>query len=258
MKFSRRCSLILFLLLPDLADAAGPTERVERTIVMSTLAPMSMGKPLSLNAQIYSEAFHRLGYRLVVMPLPPLRATMLIELGLIDGELERSTEYGIAHPSLLRIDEVSQFRTLAAYVRDGSIKTFGWSSFNSSGHRFEYRMGIHVAEAGMANLVPNGQVSTINNTTQGLRKLALGRTDVYIDFDERVSLEMKTNPLLQDQRIYRSGTVQRVRLHAYLNQKNAALAPRLVEVLSAMKREGVVANYERAVKSETNSYLASR
>jgi hypothetical protein len=251
-------SLGVLLLLPSIGEAAGPVGQALPTIVMSAFATPGLGKPRSLNTLIYTEAFHRLGYHLIVIPLPPLRATILVESDLVDGELERSAEYGAAHPSLVRIEEVTQTLTLGAYVSDQKIKINGWNSLLMTRYRFEYRTGIRVAQVAIPSYIPQEQISVIRTTEQGLQKLAVGRTDVYIDFDERVKWTMKMQTLLHDGHIFRSGTIQQVKINAYLSRKRAALAPELTTVLRSMKQEGVIANYERITKNDSDWALVSR
>lgn len=258
MKCRRRKALTFLLLCSGMANAVEPADAPLPTLVMATFATPGRSSPRSLNALIYAEAFRRLGYRLVVVPLPPLRATRMAEAGLIDGELERSTAYGATHPGLVRIDQVSQILTLGAYVVDPGIRIERTDAFVKSPYRFEYRMGIRAAQAGVPGGIPESQISVIGSTEQGLRKLAAGRTDVYIDFDERVNLTMRLQPALQGGHIFRAGTLQEVRINAYLSRKRAALAPVLAAELDTMKREGVIAGYERAINGDAQRVVAGK
>jgi polar amino acid transport system substrate-binding protein len=144
------------------------------------------------------------------------------------------------------------------YVSDQKIKINGWNSFLMTPYRFEYRTGVRVAQVSIPSDIPQEQISVIRTTEQGLQKLALGRTDVYIDFDERVKWTMRMQALLRDGRIFRSGTIQQVQIYAYLSRQRAALAPELAAVLRAMKQEGVIANYERIMRNDSDWVMASR
>jgi len=86
-------------------------------------------------------------------------------------------------------------------------------------------------------------VSAIPSVAQGVKKLLLGRTDLYFDVEEAVSDYLYF--LTPDQRqavssMHQAGVVLTTTGHAYLNSSRAALAPPLAATLARLKRQGDV------------------
>jgi hypothetical protein len=235
----------LLLLLPH---SAYPTQQQEKKlprIVMASISP-SAASPLGhLSKAIYTEAFQRVGYDLVVIYLPPARASMAADAGMIDGELGRGPTYGVVHPALVRVDESAFTMTLSAYTTEPGVELPGWKALRDKSYKVEYRLGIEVSRSGAMNVVPAASLSSVPSTLQGLRKLAIGRTDVFIDFEEHVDPLLTQRCFVNSERIVRSGIMQQVQIHAYMSRKNLALAARLSAALRAMKHEGVIAAYQR-------------
>lgn len=233
----------LLLLLPGYVQTR-PTDNHELPrIVMASLAPPS-ATPLEYSStKIYTEAFRRMGYELVVVSLPPARASMAAEFGKIDGELTRGPNYGIGHPLLVRVDEPAFTIALSAYSIKPGMRLSGWNRLREQAYRVEYRTGIEISQNAIAIMVPGARLSAVPSTIQGLQKLALGRTDVFIDFEPHVHLLLKQHRFPNSERIFHAGTMQHIPVHAYMSRKDTALAVRLAATLKAMKREGTMAAY---------------
>jgi hypothetical protein len=227
----------LLLVVTHMGRADPPHDGKLPQIVMATLSPSTNTTAASPTVGLYTEAFRRLGYQLVVVHLPPARASAEADANRIDGELARGSHYGAAHPGLVRVEEPAYSITLAAFTVGPGLALSGWNGLRNKEYKVEYRFGIESARAGLAQIVPPVRLSSIPTTLQGLQKLAIGRTDVFIDFDVHVVPLLRTTSLANNARIYRAGTVQQVSLYAYMSAKNAALASQLAAVLKDLKRE---------------------
>lgn len=104
--------------------------------------------------------------------------------------------------------------TLSAYATEAGLDPSGWSALRKQAHRVAYRMGIEASRYGVADFVPT--------TLQGLKKLAVGTTDVYIDFDDHVAMQLRRQVFVESRRIVWAGAMERFRVHAYLSPKRRA------------------------------------
>jgi hypothetical protein len=238
------------LLVSRFASAAPLQPVPQQTVMMASLAPTAESATDGLSTAIYTEAFRRIGMRLVVIALPPVRSTFAAEHDSIDGELGRGPAYGAAHPTLARVEEPAFSLTLSAYTNAPAMQVNGWHSLSNQPYRVEYRWGIESASTGLQTIGSQGSVSSVSSTLQGLQKLAIGRTDIFIDFDEHVHRLLRQNCFANKGLIRRAGPLQRIPIHAYLSPHNASLAPKLSNVLKSMKREGVIKMYEQAAGTD--------
>lgn len=190
---------------------------------------------------IYTDALGRLGYRLDYRPYPARRASALADSGGADGEMHRAAGYALQHPELVQV-AVSHFSfNFCAYATRPIELAGGWQAFKDNALRVEYRSGIARAELQLAQVAP-GRVSTANTALLGLRKLQVGRSDVYIDVD------LVVEPLLAQDEFRQSGIrkvalVETIELYMHLHKRHAELAARLAQVLTDMKKEGLIEKY---------------
>ncbi len=219
-------------------SSPGPEKIVMANIISED--GTSFGRYISL---IYREAFRRLGLDLVYVLRPPLRGEQESDFGVVDGQLGRGRNYGANHPNVVRVEEPAFMVHLAAFSTNPSMQLQGWESLRGKNLRIEYRMGVKAAQAMLEAIVPAGRLSNVANSLQGLQKIAIGRTDVYIDFDEYIVPLLGNEKFVGREHIVKAGTMETMAVHAYLHRKHAALAPKLSEVLRQMKKEGLMASY---------------
>jgi polar amino acid transport system substrate-binding protein len=245
---SRRQLLLLASacwLIPARAAAPLPDKLV---VAMSATSYNSIQRPwLEL---IYHEAFRRLGIQLSIISLPTKRASVMADTGQIDGDLHRAHDYGGRHPNLVRV-EFSHFPvTFFAYSkRDDVILADGWDSFNHTKLRVEYILGSAIAGAELGRRVPPEQLSTVTKVEVGMRKLLLDRGDVLIALDLNVE-PLLPLPEFRDSGIHKVAQLGQVPCYLYLQKKHAALALKLVPVLTQLKREGLIEQYGRQARQD--------
>lgn len=194
---------------------------------------------------IYLDAFQQLGVALEIRFFPAARAGAEALAGNVDGELARSLEYEATQTAMLRVPEPTLYVATAAYARRADIHLpAGWEGLRGSGYRTEYRFGYSVTERKLMAVLPAASLSAVQNSETGLRKLVLGRTDLYVDTVESIE------PLLASAEFSRSGirvaaVLQRGPLYAYLNKKHAHLAPKLAAILKKMRESGQTERYRQ-------------
>ncbi len=245
---SKIVTFALALLLACQPGQAWPQTREKIVFAINPdRADSFVGRLLSL---MYTEAFRQLNVDFELRNLPPLRATAEVEAGIIDGEAARTYEYANLHPNLVRVEEASLALTASAFSTNPSLKLNGWDSLKGKNLRVEYRAGYPVIGQRLETVVPKERLSVIGDGQQGLKKLAIGRTDLYIDLDEFVVPLLQTEKFKRDG-IFLAGPMESGTAHAYLLKRHADLALRLGAVLRKMKANGTIDRFrERAARSD--------
>ena len=196
---------------------------------------------------IYDEVFRRLGYRWEYWAFPSPRASAMSDGGEVDGEIARVPDYGSAHPNVVMVSE-SHFDTrIAAFAVTPGISLDGWSSLQGTSFLINYRRGTKIVEKGLERYGNAAEVYTVNSSSQGLKKLITGRTDLYIDVEHVVLDELQRLPKdkFNTSAVYNAGHMVKSSLHMFLHKKRADLAPKISAVLQKMKREGLIEHYRQ-------------
>ncbi|MES2262670.1 MAG: hypothetical protein V4724_29455 [Pseudomonadota bacterium] len=84
-----------------------------------------------------------------------------------------------------------------------------------------------------------------------MRKLALGRTDLYVDVDDFVAHALNREEF-RNSSIRAAGALETIALYPFLQVRHSALAPRLAAVLKTMKANGNTERYKAALQKETS------
>jgi hypothetical protein len=238
--------IALFMLNPAYAAGERPT------IVLagaSDVRNSPQGVWLDL---IYREAFRRLGYKFKYVPYPARRAAVLSDHGDVDGEIHRVADYGKAHPTLVRVEESHFAGRFAAYASRALVVPNGWDGLRQMPYRVEYRMGNLKCETELPPRVDAARLSMVPNAALGLRKLAAGRTDLFIDGDLLVEALLKS-PEFRGTSIHRVAVMDQLNGHAFLQPRHRALAFRLSATLAQMKKEGLIEAYRtRAMDAQAH------
>ena len=196
---------------------------------------------------IYTEVFQRLGYELEYKAYSSARASAMSDAGAVDGEINRVSGYQTAHPNLLRVEE-SHFPTkLVAFAVKPEINLKGWNSLKNTEYRVEYRRGTKIVKEGLTPNVAPRYLSTVATSEQGLKKLIMGRTDLYIDVEDLITEKLGNfDPIKFDSSsVYKAGIMAEDTLHVFLYKTKAALVPKISEVLKMMKDEGLIEQYKQ-------------
>lgn len=200
---------------------------------------------------LYGEAFRRLGLEFEYLFLPAKRASAMADAGKIDGEVARVLAYGEKHPNLARVEEAGMIDTFCAFSTNQSISLDGWESLRHTSYYVDYLLGMFRAEQELTKIVPSANLSAVSGLEQGLRKLAAGRTDIYIDSEAAV-LGLLTTAEFKDVGIQKVGVMEETRYYAYLHIKHKDLALKLAEELKQMKIEGVIERYRQQAFAESD------
>lgn len=206
---------------------------------------------VKLFRQIYAEAFRRMGVPLEIVHYPTARLPLMLDRGMIDGEMARALLYGQLNPKLIRVSESVLVGAFVLYTAKPELRLSELKDLLTSTLRAEYRLGVLTCEGAMKATVSGERLSTIATTRQGLEKLLRDRTDVYCDIDLAV-LNVLYGPPLQG-----AGALHTLLqigdpapLYPYLHPNHADMAPRLAATLKQMKLEGLLEQYRKEVLRE--------
>jgi polar amino acid transport system substrate-binding protein len=217
-------------------------QRTPRRMVMATFGQMDSFASRWLEL-IYTEAFRQLGVTLEIRFFPAARAGAEAVAGNVDGELARSQEYETTQSTMLRLPEPTLFVATAAYTRRKDIQLGpGWEGLRGTTYRTEYRFGYSITEHKLMAVLPAVHLSAVQSSETGLRKLVLGRTDLFVDTVEAIE-PLLAGAEFRDAGIRVASVLQRAPLYAYLNKKHAPLAPRLAAILKKMRDSGQIERY---------------
>jgi hypothetical protein len=195
-------------------------------------------------ALIYTEALRRLGYTLRYVDYPARRASAMSDRGLVDGEIHRVADYGRAHPNLVRVEEPHFAMRFAAYAVPPTHLGPGWGALATTAYRVSFRLGVMKCEQELPAVVAPDRLMRVPSAVLGLRQLAAGHADLFIDVDDVVQAAL-ARPEFHGTPVRRVALLEQVDVHAFLHKKHAALAPRLAAVLAQMKAEGLIERYRQ-------------
>jgi len=240
--------IVLFSVNNVMCQESAPALK-DNTFVMVFVRPEThyLGKWQRL---IYAEIFKRLGIKAEFRNYPPKRVGIESDTGDIDGEAARPYRYADEHPNLIRVEEFVLKINFYAFAVQASIPRLnGWDSLKGTNYRVEYRRGTTICETNLSKFVSRENLSDIAEPVQGLKKLVSGRTDVFVE-EESGILTLLQTPEFKDSKIRSAGLMESPSLYAYLLKKHAALAPKMSEIIKAMKAEGLIEKYRLMVDKE--------
>ena len=200
---------------------------------------------------IYAEAFKRLGVKFGFQVLPPIRASLMANAGVVDGEIGRIESYGREHPNLIRVEVSVATEKILAIVKDPAYVIEDWESLRGSTYRVEFFRGIAKTKQHLKGLVDPAQLSESSNPVYSLNKLHYGRIDVFIGSELRLVPLLET-PAVKPFKLRIAGALDEVQVYPYLHKRHAALAIKLAEVLRQMKSEGLIQKYYQATHGTNN------
>jgi polar amino acid transport system substrate-binding protein len=241
-------TVLLFSVNNGVCQESAPALK-DNTFVMVFVRPETqyLGKWQRL---IYAEIFKRLGIKTEFRDYPPKRVGMESDAGNIDGEAARPYKYLSDHPNLIRVEEFLLKINFSAFAVQTSIPQLnGWDSLKGTNYRVEYRRGTTICEANLSKFVSRENLSDISEPVPGLKKLVSGRTDVFVE-EESGILTLLQPPEFKDSKIRSVGLMESPSLYAYLHKKHAPLAPKMAEIIKAMKAEGLIEQYRMEVEKE--------
>lgn len=185
---------------------------------------------------VFTEAFRRLKVPLEIVTLPESRSYSEVISGGIDGELTRAAQYAQSHPDLVHIQIPSVHINTMAF---SSVPIEGMKDLRNPKLRIDYKIGNAVAQAALKGLEPSERISTLGEDLQGFKKLASGRTEVYIGYDASTTAILKTHPALAHKIKY-TKVLAVFDVYTFFNPKHKDLALKLEKVLQKMADDGEI------------------
>ncbi|WP_431685573.1 hypothetical protein [Hahella sp. NBU794] len=244
----RLLALRLMLLGCVLALSTTPTHAARKMVlvVSSQVAETEQGRQYKL---FYTEVFRRLNLEFEMKTFPSKRCGALANSGLVDGLPSRVAGYEAAHPNLIRINAPLWEVSFTAYALSPGLRVNGWRSLAGQGLRVDCRLGVRNCEEELPKIKQLGPVEFVANANLGLRRLQARRTDLYIDLDFVV------DPLLHAEEfshasIHKAGVLESVPTYLYVHKRNQDLTPALEATLTAMREEGLTAQFNPMATSQ--------
>ena len=200
---------------------------------------------------IYRDAFARLGRDVVFVDYPAARASVELDRGTVDGEGGRPLSYVDSSPNIVRL-KVPLFEVnYVAFVRraDRGKPLGGWDSLKGFPGVVAYKSGVYTTTTNLPKVLPANQLIGLPETERGLKMLAMGRSDLYID-EEMTILTALSSPELADLPLVRAGILGTPGVYCYLHQRHAELAGKLGDVIAQMQRQGDIERYRRRTEKE--------
>ena len=200
---------------------------------------------------VYTEIFKRLGIKIEFRYYPKKRVSIESDAGNVDGEAGRIAAYAALHPNLIRVEESLFYSKFAAFTAKDSIPQLknGWESLKGTDYRVEHQRGTIICEDKLPKLVKKENLSDVTEISQGLKKLISGRTDIFIDEESGILTLLRT-PEFKQSKIHLIGVMEPVVHYPYLHKKHALLAPKMAEIIKAMKAEGLIEQYRIMLDKE--------
>lgn len=168
------------------------------------------------------------------------------DTGKVGGELSRIFSYGDSHPKLIRVEEPHWSSGFLAIATDPSIHLEGWDSLKGTAHMVNYRRGIAGCEKNLPRVVPPGQLENVARIDQGYEKVLAGWADIMVE-GEMSAMSVLLSDKFKDSGLQVVGILDTFTSHTFLHEQHQALVPKLSEVLKAMKAEGLLTDYTKAV-----------
>lgn len=241
--------LIVLFSVNSVMCQEGAPDLKDNTFVMAIFRPENdyLGKWWRLS---YAEIFKRLAMKVEFRDYPKKRVSIEADAGNVDGEAGRVFSYADDHPDLIRVEESLLYSNFSAFTAQDSIPALnGWDSLKGTNYRVEYQRGTVTCEDKLPKVVKKENLSVITEQVHSLKKLVSGRIDLFVDEESGVLTLLKT-PEFKESRIRSAGVMESFPMYPYLHKKHAALAPKMAEVIKAMKAEGLIEQYRMAVEKE--------
>jgi len=231
------------------AAAVRPAAADERPLVFAMIRPETqfLGRWQRL---IYREAFARVGREVAFVDYPAARASVELDRGSIDGEGGRPLSYGDSSKNIVRL-RVPLFEVnYVAFGRRGELPTLSnWDSLKDFKGVVAYKAGVYTTSTQLPRVLPVNRLIGLPETDRGLKMVALGRSDLYVD-EELTILSALADPELATLPLARAGVLATVDVYGYLHQRHAALAMRLGDTLAHMQKQGDIERLRRQVEKE--------
>lgn len=195
--------------------------------------------------RVLNEIYRRSDLRMEVEFLPPVRATLMLKRGQMDGEVARIGSYLQQNPEFVRVEPPYYAITTVAYTRQSMQQVFRTPA-DLLGYKVAIVRGVtHAKQATQSHPTVNEVVSA-----ESMFKMLLAdRIDVALDTGLNGSILLES-PAFQGKGLKASGTVAQYQLYHFLHPRHAGLAPRLGKTIEALKASGELERLIAAAEKE--------
>ncbi len=186
----------------------------------------------------YTELFRRMNMDFELSYIPLNRSEQQLKVQELDGEVARVYSYLKHRDDLIRLPQPIYSMTFSFYCRKNSeIEISHWSDLDNTDLRIDVRRGMAFIDEELKKYDIRGDLVKLNTTEQGLNRLKMDRSDVFID--NKISVEPY---LLNDQYdfrhyLYESGIAETLDIHLYLHKRHEAIIPQINEVVIDLSSE---------------------
>jgi len=191
---------------------------------------------------VYTDAFRRMGKELVYLYYPPKRGSLMANSGQVEGELARGARYNGRFPNLVMVPEPIIIINISGFVVDPTIQLRGWESLVGTNYRIDYMRGQLGIQNRLQKVTRPENVTVVSHWLQGLRKLASGRTDIYIGI-ERTLKDARSSPKLNRAGIACCCVFEEQTIHTFLHKRHRHLVDPLAGIIKEMKKAGLIEKY---------------
>ena len=187
--------------------------------------------------RIYTEIFQTLGYEFSYQLCPSKRCSLMANSGDVDGEPQRIKSYNQRYPNLIRVEEPVFINRTRIFTFNPEIAEQKNLSLEGTGYRIEYLRGSVWSQQYLTSRVQPHLLSEVATSRQALKRLMLGRTDIFIALEAPV-MKLLQEPEFASAGIVSVGVVGKNESFPYLYKSHAALVPEVTRALRAMKQDG--------------------
>ena len=177
MNYFHKILIVLILSVTSFSQA-------ENSIVISK-GSLEYSVYQSMAQRILKTAYSRIGKSVEFKKSPAARSLVNADSGITDGELARIAGLENIYPNLIRVAIPIAYDEVFIYSKKFNFKVEGWHSLLP--YKIGYLSGFQRAEQRTAGM----NTEKVTTEKQGLEKLNVGRTDVFIGLQGTLCLIKK-------------------------------------------------------------------
>ncbi|WP_375750413.1 substrate-binding periplasmic protein [Vibrio sp. HN007] len=218
-----KLSILLTIIIFQLFPVKGSSTEALEFVRIEGLAEQIAGEA------VINEVYQRLGYDVLITPMPGKRAFYESARGGRDGEMLRIWSYGKTNPSLIRIP------IPVAYIETQAFARSDFSYIHKDRANYEYAIVRGVQHTLDATMTFDKVVEFTESSTM-MSFVLLGRADIALssNLDGRYQLK-----LLGIKDVVPVGKVwARHPLYHYVHERHQALIPDITKMIAEMESNG--------------------
>jgi ABC-type amino acid transport substrate-binding protein len=229
-------TLLLVGALSTPCSIASELERELKSISLGVTKETLDSKNGKYSKRLFTKLLRNLGYKLKVVALPAIRLAQQTEVGNIDGELIRMSEYGKKRKFLTKVTEPHLYFSVVVYSLK-KLKKLA-NTEEQSHQKYGYRKGIKVVVNELLKVSNSNQMVEFADINQAFKLLLLGRIHGFVGIDIFVDEKLKTFEKGILNKVYKGQTLKEDSGHVFLGPKFSHLAKRISKELKRMKKNG--------------------